>query len=39
MYGTLQKDHTLSKIAIYKFDSHNEIKDFIHGYRMVPIDY
>lgn len=39
LYGILEKDHILAKVSMMKFDSHNEIRDFIKGYRMVGIDY
>lgn len=39
MYGILETEHMLAKIDMFKYDDHNAVRDFIHGYRMVAIDY
>jgi hypothetical protein len=39
MYGILEHEHQLAKVNIFRFDDNNNIIDFIHGYRMVSIDY
>lgn len=38
MYGILEHGHKLARVSSFKFDDHNAVRDFIHGYRMVSLD-